>query len=60
MKDSFVNDKSKELISQQFNFERYQPKFKHLDKITSNKLPNSLKTTRINAVPNATVKRSIK
>lgn len=55
MKESFANDKSRELISQQFGFERYQPKFKYADKLAPNKLPNSLKTNRINAIPNTTV-----
>ncbi len=37
------------------SFERYQPKFKHLEKLDSKKLPHSIKTTRSNALPNTQV-----
>ncbi|CAF0878303.1 unnamed protein product [Brachionus calyciflorus] len=33
-------------------FERYQPQFKFVNKLDPKKLPNSIKTTRPNAVPN--------
>ena len=37
------------------SFERYQPKFKHVDKLDAKRLPNSIKTTRSNAFPNTQV-----
>ncbi len=42
------------------NFERYHPKFKYAEKMDANKLPNSIKTTRSNALPNTKVINDLK
>lgn len=49
-------DKKENLVASIQNFyERYQPKFKHMDKLNPKKLPNSIKTNRSNALPNSRV-----
>jgi hypothetical protein len=37
---------------------RYKAQFKHTDRLDQSKLPNSIKTTRENAIPNSLVSRS--
>ena len=37
------------------SFERYKPQFKYTEKLDAKKLPNSIKTTRPNALPNELV-----
>lgn len=54
--DTSSVEKKDNLVASIQNFERYQPKFKHMDKLNPKKLPNSIKTNRSNALQNTQVR----
>lgn len=53
LETEFSSEKKTNTNNGSGRFQRYQPQFKFTDKLDPTKLPNSIKTTRPNAVPNS-------
>ena len=53
LETEFSSEKKATTHTGSIPYERYQPQFKFINKLDPKKLPNSIKTTRPNAIPNS-------